>query len=190
MSARAVSVRTGDKIEIVDVQGQQVADVWAFDVGAPLWLSTSHTRDLTERIFPLVGQSFVDQDYGPVLTFLGDRSPGCHDMLHPACNPLLFEREGLQGHPNCADNCRDAMRGKSISVAPLPDPVNFFQRSLPKADGSIVIEPAVSAAGNSVVLRAERDVVLVVSACSVDFWPTNGDSCSDLDVRLYSPPST
>ena len=188
MSARAVPARAGDVVEIVDVEGQQVADTWAFDAGAALWLSTSHTRDLTERVFPLVGQSFVDQHYDPVLTFLQDRSPGHHDMLYPACNPALFEREGLHGHPNCADNCRDAMRGKGLSVAPLPDPVNFFQRSLPRADGSIVIEPAVSAAGDSVLLRVERDVVLVVAACSVDSWPTNGDSCSDLEVRSCSPP--
>ena len=189
MSARAVPVRAGDEIEIVDVGGQQVADTWAFDPGAALWLSTSHTRDLTERVFPLVGQCFVDQHYDPVLTFLEDRSPGHHDALYPACNPQLFAREGFPGHPNCADNCRDATREKGLSVAPLPDPVNFFQRSLPTADGSIVIEPAISAAGDSVVLRAERDLVLVVSACCVDFWPTNGDSCTDLEVRLSSRPA-
>ena len=188
MSARAVSARAGDEIEIVDVGGQQVADTWAFDTGAALWLSTSHTRDLTERVFPLVGQCFVDQHYGPVLTFLEDRSPGFHDMLYPACNPELFEREGFPGHPSCADNSREAMRGHGVVVDPLPDPVNFFQRSLPRADGSIVIEPATSAAGDSVLLRAERDLVLVVSACSVDFWPTNGESCTDLEVRLSSRP--
>ena len=187
MSARAVTVRAGEEIEIVDVQGQQVADTWAFDPIAPLWLSTSHTRDPTERIFPLVGQCFVDQHYDPVLTFLEDQSPGHHDALYPACNPHLFAREGFPGHPNCADNCRQAMSGQGV-VAPLPDPVNFFQRSLPTADGSIVIEPAISAAGDSVLLRAERDIVLVVSACCVDFWPTNGESCTDLEVRLSSRP--
>lgn len=49
-SGRAFRVATGDEIHIVDPKGQQVAGLWAIVTEPELdWLSTSQTRDITER---------------------------------------------------------------------------------------------------------------------------------------------
>jgi len=42
------------------------------------------------------------------------------------------------------------------------------------ADGYLEILPPVARKGNQVSLRAERDLVLVLSACPMDIAPTNG----------------
>ena len=39
--------------------------------------------------------------------------------------------------------------------------------------------------GGYVRLRAERDL-LVVTACSVDFHPTNGGVCTEIEVEISS----
>lgn len=37
--------------------------------------------------------------------------------------------------------------------------------------------------GGNVVLRAEADLFVVVTACSVGFHPTNGDRCTGINVE-------
>jgi uncharacterized protein YcgI (DUF1989 family) len=183
---RAVVVRTGETVEITDIEGRQVGDLWAIDAADPRkWLSTSHTRDLLEQLFPRTGEYFVDQQYEPVLEFVRDSSPGMHDMLFPACNPALYAREGLTGHPSCADNFSTSLADLGIELPVVPDPVNFFQNSQPGAQGRLEVLSAASQPGDAVVLRALREVVLVLTACSVDFWPTNGDRCTPLGLDVY-----
>ncbi|MER6209292.1 urea carboxylase-associated family protein [Streptomyces sp. NPDC001073] len=183
---RAVVVRAGETVEITDIEGRQVGDLWAIDAADHRkWLSTSHTRDLLEQLFPRVGECFVDQQYEPVLEFVRDSSPGMHDMLFPACNPALYEREGLTGHPNCADNFTTSLAALGIALPVVPDPVNFFQNSEPGERGRLDVLSAATLPGDSVVLRAVREVVLVLTACSVDFWPTNGDRCGPLGLDVY-----
>ncbi len=188
---RAVPVRAGESVEVVDIEGAQVADVWAIDADDHTrWLSTSHTRDHLERLFPRVGEYFVDQRHLPIVELLADSSPGRHDMLFPACNPALYEREGLVGHANCADNFRSAAATAGVVLPALPDPVNLFQNSAPGPDGSIPVLAAMSRPGDGVTLRAARDILVVVTACAVDFSPTNGDRCGPLRITVRGEAET
>jgi uncharacterized protein YcgI (DUF1989 family) len=181
MSGRALRFAAGDVVVVTDVEGGQVGDLWAIDAADhDRWLSTGHTRDLLERLFPRVGEAFVDQRYEPILRLLADTSPGEHDMLFPACNPALYERAGLPGHPSCAGNFDAAARAAGVTPPTLPDPVNLFQSSAPGPDGELPVRPAASRAGDSVSLVALRDVVVVLTACAVDFAPTNGGRCTSL----------
>lgn len=186
-SGESFSVRRGDMIRIIDPQGQQVADLWAFvtDNGSVRdWLSTSQTRDITEKMFPKVGDQFHSTRGEPLLTLVEDASPGPHDMLFPACNRGLYERAGLPDHPSCQDNLVKALETAGITLPAIPDPVDFFQNSLPAPDGHLDVYASINPPGGSVTLRAERDLLLVVTACSVDFHPTNGDRCTEIVVEI------
>jgi uncharacterized protein YcgI (DUF1989 family) len=186
-SGKSFSVRRGGMIHIIDPQGQQVADLWAFvtDNGSVLdWLSTSQTRDITEKMFPKVGDQFYSTRGVPLLTLMEDASPGPHDMLFPACNRWLYERAGFTDHPSCQDNLVMALEKAGITLPAIPDPVDFFQNSLPGSDGRLDVYASINPPGGSVSLRAERDLLLVVTACSVDFHPTNGDKCTEIVVEV------
>lgn len=184
-SGRAFRVAKGDTIRIVDPKGRQVADLWAIVSAEELdWLSTSQTRDITERLFPAAGEHFYSVKGRPLLTLIEDGSPGPHDMLYPACNPALYERAGLPGHANCHDNMLAALAAESIELPFVPDPVDLFQNSLPQADGRVDVLASINPPGGYVLLRAESDLVLVVTACSVDYHPTNGGVCTEIDVEI------
>ncbi len=184
-SGQAIRVSAGEFIRIIDPKGQQVSDLWAFVVGDTLdWLSTSQTRDINESLFPAVGESFYSDKGRPLLTLVENGSPGPHDMLFPACNAALFERAGLPGHANCRDNLLKAMQEENISLPFVPDPVDFFQNSLPSPDGKLDVFASINPPGGFVVLRTECDLLLVITACSVDFHPTNGDCCTEIDVSV------
>lgn len=184
-SGRAFHVKRGERIRITDLKGQQVADLFAFTTeGALDWLSTSQTRDISERLFPEVGGVFYSARAVPMLTFVENNSPGPHDMLFPPCDAALYERAGLHNHPNCRDNLMQALRGQGITLPFTPDPVDFFQNSLPQADGRLEVTASVNPPGGHVILQAELDLLLVVTACSVDYHPTNGGICTEIEVEI------
>jgi uncharacterized protein YcgI (DUF1989 family) len=184
-SGRGFHIKQGQRVRVIDPEGQQVADMWAFDTNGELdWISTSQTRDITERLFPVVGESFYSERAKPLLTLVENNSPGPHDMLFPACDTGLYERAGLPNHPNCRDNLLAAVREAGISLPVVPDPVNFFQNSMPQPDGRLEVFASNNPPGGSVTLHAETDLFLVLTACSVDFHPTNGDVCTGIEVEI------
>lgn len=186
-SARAVEVASGELVEVVDVEGHQVGDLWIVDASDHgRWLSSGHTRDRLERMFPRVGEAFTDQRYEPIAELVADESPGRHDMLFPPCNRWLYEGEGLFDHPSCHDNFLAAASSAGLSLPVVPDPVNVFQNSVPADDGTLNVATALSEAGDSITLRVLRDAIVVLTACSVDYWPTNGLRCTPLLIRIGS----
>ncbi len=184
-SGRAIGVRRDEIVRVIDLEGHQVGDMWAIDAAEPgRWLSASHTRDRGERLFPAVGGQFTDQHGGPILELLADTSPGRHDMLFPPCDTWLYESRGLAGHPNCRDNFLAAISSAGISPPVVPDPVNLFQNSVPQPDGTLEIGVAASRAGDAISFLALRDIVFVLTACSVDYWPLNNTRCTRLQIEV------
>jgi uncharacterized protein len=184
-SGRAIDVRESELVRVIDVEGQQVGDLWVIDANDhDRWLSTSHTRDRLERLFPRVGEQFTDQFGKPILEFVADGSPGKHDMLFPPCNRWLYEREGLLDHPNCLDNFVAAAASVGVFLPVVPDPVNVFQNSDPAPDGTLNVNTAASRPGDSASFRAMRDVLVVLTACAVDHWPTNSRRCTPLELQI------
>jgi uncharacterized protein YcgI (DUF1989 family) len=123
-----------------------------------------------------------------MLTLVEDASPGPHDMLFPACDSALYERAGLPGHSNCRDHLLAALDQEGVALSSIPDPVNFFQNSPPQPDGRLEVLASINPPGGYVVLRAECDLLLVITACSVDFHPTNGGVCTEIDVTVGRGP--
>jgi uncharacterized protein len=184
-SGRAVSVSRGDLIRVVDIEGHQVGDMWAVDAADHgRWLSVSHTRDRCERLFPAVGGQFCDQRGEPVLELTVDTSPGVHDMLFPPCDRWLSQSRGLAGHPNCRDNFLAAAASAGIVLPVVPDPVNLFQDSGPRPDGSLAVGVAASSPGDAIAFIARRDLVVILTACSVNYPPLNQGHCSPLRIEI------
>ncbi|MFT7214465.1 MAG: hypothetical protein ACI9XK_004733 [Granulosicoccus sp.] len=65
----------------------------------------------------------------------------------------------------------------------VPNPVTLFEHVAISPDGSVQIRVPVAKKSDSVTLRAEIDLVLVISACLMDIMPTNG---SDLKPKPVS----
>jgi len=183
-----VEVKQGNLIRIIDVEGSQVADMFAVSsADRREWLSTAHTRAGTSRLFPKVGQSFFTNRYRPILTLVEDSSPGVHDMLYRSCDPIMYERLGVIGyHPNCHENFQKAAAEADWRPLEVPDPVNFFQNTPVNAQGELETQTALSKAGDAVTLRAEMDLVIVVTACSMDNPPINGERCTGIRIEVVS----
>jgi uncharacterized protein YcgI (DUF1989 family) len=168
--ARAVRVDRGQHIVVRDIEGGQVGDLFAFDAEDPTEvLSAAHTRAENRRLFPAVGEPFVTSRRRPILTLIADTSPGVHDMLIPACDPERYRLLGVRGwHASCAESLVGVLRSLGIAPSHVPQPVNVFMHAPPQLDGTILWLESPTAAGDAITLRAERDVIVVLSACPMD----------------------
>jgi uncharacterized protein YcgI (DUF1989 family) len=171
---RAVRVVRGQVLRVTDVEGTQVADLFAL-VDRDEFLSASHTRALTDRLFPKPGESFFTNRRRAVLTLDTDDSPGIHDMLIAACDAERYELLGAQPHASCAENFLLAMTPFGLGDVTVPQSVNLFMR-IPVGDNDrLGWAPALSKAGDAVTLRVELDCIVAVSACPQDIVPINGN---------------
>src|SRR3954470_1127682 len=182
----ALRMSAGDRIRVIDPEGGQVADVFAFcadDLSE--YHSAEHTRVFVNRLFPRVGEQFVTNRRLPILTLEADDSPGIHDLLCAACDPARYEGLGVEGHhASCQENLRTAMAGLGYPDAEVPQPINLFMNIPVRADGTIGWEPALTRPGDSVTFRAERDCVVVVSACPQDIVVINNQAPGPLELEL------
>lgn len=128
-------------------------------------------------MFPQPGEPFLSNHFRPLLWFEEDSSPGVHDMFFSACSPALYAALGHEApHPNCRDNFFAAAAQEGWTPAVEPDPVNIFQNTPVDAAGVLTSLPALTQPGDDVVLRAEIDLIVVVTACSMDLKPITGGS--------------
>ena len=170
---RAVRVEAGRSFRVVDVEGGQVADLFAFCLDDPgEYLSAEHTRAQLFRLFPRVGESFVSNRRRPILLFEADASPGFHDLLFAACDAARYADLGApDGHASCAGNLQVALAEHGLGPVRVPQPVNLFENIPAQPDGALDWRATATAPGDHVQLRAERDCLVVVSACPYDLTP-------------------
>jgi uncharacterized protein YcgI (DUF1989 family) len=188
---RAVNVGAGECFRVIDVEGGQVVDLFAFVAGdVDEYASAEHTRVAVDRLFPLVGQSFHTNRRRPILRFEEDRSPGVHDMLCAACDPTRYALLGATApHASCQENLQRAMGDLGYGSVHTPQPINLFMDARVGPDGSLTLGPAPTRAGDHVVLRAELDCVVVASACPQDMNLINNGIPTPIAIELLKAPT-
>jgi uncharacterized protein YcgI (DUF1989 family) len=188
--ARAVRVTAGDTVRVVNTHGTQVVDFWALRADRPeIAMSMQHSRIRWRNLRPRAGDEMLDEERSVILTVIEDTSPGVHDTVIAACDPFRYAQLGAgPDHRSCCTNFVEALAELSIErSSPVPAPLNLFMNIPWDLDGNITFEPTVSAAGDSVLFRAEVDVVVVASACPMDIVPINGPGGgTPVDIELIS----
>jgi aminomethyltransferase len=190
-TAAAYTVRAGDYIQVIDVDGRQCSDFQAFHAGD---LSTGHeysidpttTRTLMGTASPGPGlhSRFFDLRQRPLVEVVRD-TVGRHDTFMLACSAKYYDDMGYPGHPNCSENFNRALAPHGVAPRTGWPAINFFYNTLYQADDTITLDEPWSRPGDYVLLRALEDLVCVSSACPDDIDPANGWEPTDIHVRTY-----
>ena len=186
--ARATRVETGQQVEIINVHGQQVCDLIAFNVeDLAEHLSPSHTRSMLGRLTLGVEDCLYTNARAAIFEIEED-TVGSHDTLIAACDYRRYELDyGLPGHRNCRANFAEALEPYGIGYLQVPDPINLFQNTPVGEDGSLGMEVSAARAGDRVVLRASMDALVAVSACPQDQNPINNWEVTDIRLLVRDP---
>jgi uncharacterized protein YcgI (DUF1989 family) len=113
---------------------------------------------------------------------------GAHDLLHPACSPAMYRVQyNIQSeHPSCMNNFKKVLNEYGLAENDLVTPFNIFMNTRVTADGRIEVKTPLSRAGDYLVLRAETDLLVAVTACSVEESACNANRCTAIRLEVYS----
>jgi uncharacterized protein YcgI (DUF1989 family) len=179
-------VKKDQLIGIIDVDGGQCADFWAIDkCDFNHYLSPPHSIVHINSLQPKIGDCLLTNRRHPILKIVAD-DVGEHDMLFPACDKQRYSIYfGVTGHRNCHDNFLEAMKPHDWGSRQVPcPPLNVFMNTSVKHDGGLITREPLSKAGDRFIVRAEMDVVCVVSSCPIDLTPTGSTGITDIDVLI------
>ncbi|GAB1738638.1 hypothetical protein NU219Hw_g3437t1 [Hortaea werneckii] len=166
------------------------------DAPAMEYMSMPHTRAGTLHIRPKVNDTLYSNLREPMMVLVEDTSPGIHDTLMAACDPQRYQGLGVQNweqHGSCAENLVLALKelneraglkgakavGAEVTINAVPAPLNLFMNIPWDEDGDLGFKAPKGKEGDYVRLKAERDVVVVMSACPQDILDINSKKPTD-----------
>jgi uncharacterized protein YcgI (DUF1989 family) len=182
---KAVALRHGQFVRVLNSRGEQVVDTWAFAQGdVDEHMSMQHTRAALLRLTPRVGDALVTNRRRAILRLAADTSPGVHDTLIAACDRYRYELLGCAGyHDNCTDNLAAALAELGLKFPGTPSPLNLFMNIPVSAGNELSFEPPVTRPGDYVDLLAAMDCIVAFSACPQDIVPINGWACTPTEFE-------
>jgi uncharacterized protein YcgI (DUF1989 family) len=127
-----------------------------------------------------------------MLTIVEDTA-GRHDFLLTPCSEATFRHfyPDQPVHRGCFGNLAEALAPYGVGPDMIPCAFNLFMNVQVGADGRLSVEPPISRAGDHVVLRAEMDLVVGLTACSA--YASNGGSFKpihyEIDGDTSNPPT-
>ena len=177
-AAVSVVLKAHQTCRIVNTEGGQVVDTWAFCADDPdEHLSMEHSRSANYTLLFKPGQRLYSNRFRPLLQLLDDTSPGYHDTLHAACSAGSNRfYHAAHEYPNCQDNLLRQMESRGRTLQHVPCPWNLFEHALVGQDYALEDEASASAPGDYVELEALQDLILVCSACPSRVGRISGDT--------------
>jgi uncharacterized protein YcgI (DUF1989 family) len=183
-SAAGFELRQGQLLTVIDAEGVQVADLLAFSLDDPREvISNGRTFDYEETIRLTTGNRLWSNRSKVLLTIEAD-TVGSHDFLLTPCSEDTFRHfyPDQPVHRGCFGNLAAALSPWGIVPDAIPVAFNCFMNVPVDAAGRVSVLPPLSRAGDSLSLRAERDLIVGLTACSA--YASNGGSFKPIDYRI------
>ena len=187
-------IKRGQTLRIVDVEGNQAADTLFYDAHDPVnRYSASDTIRRQQALYLSTGTQLISTGGDGLLTIVADTC-GRHDTLGGACsresNTMRYALEKEYMHA-CRDSfiCGVHAWRPELGKRDITCNINFFMNVPVTPDGQLTFADGVSAPGYYVELRAERDVVCVISNCPQLNNPCNAYNPTPIEVLIWEAPA-
>jgi urea carboxylase-associated protein 1 len=185
-------VANGQLLRIVDLEGNQAVDTVFFNADDPdEHYSLTHTIQAQGALYLGVGSRLMSSQGRPMLTIVADTC-GRHDTLGGACscesNTVRYALEKRPMH-SCRDSFMAAiMADAGITKRHVASNINFFMNVPVTPQGGLTFADGVSAPGKYVQMRAEMDVLVLISNCPQLNNPCNAYNPTPVRCLVWDAP--
>lgn len=186
-------IRKGQTVRIVDTEGNQSADVLFFNAHdySDRYSSQDTIRE-QNNIYLTTGTKLLSTDGNVLLTVVADTC-GRHDTLGGACatesNMVRYAIEKRHMHACRQSFVRGIQQWKhGLEKRDLASNINFFMNVPVSPEGELHFADGVSGIGKYVELRAEMDVLMLISNCPQLNNPCNAFNPTSLQVLIWRAP--
>jgi uncharacterized protein len=167
-SGAAFRLAKGQRLRVIDPEGEQVSDLLAFDAADTAEvISSGRTLDYAGRIYLTTGDPLYSNRSNVMLRIVED-TVGRHDFLLTPCSKETFRiiYGDADPHRGCFGNLAEALAPYGIGPDQIPTAFNVFMNVTIDPDGALTVRPPLSKAGDFVLFEAERDLIVGLTACS------------------------
>ena len=184
-------LEAGQRLRIVDLDGNQAVDTLFYDARDPAErYSAQDTIREQESIYLTTGSRLLTGSGRPLVTIVAD-TVGRHDTLGGACsqesNVVRYGEHTRHQHA-----CRQTFLAEALAWGlekrDITHNVNFFMNVPVTPEGGLTFEDGLSAPGKYVELRAERDVVVLISNCPQLNNPCNAYDPTPVRLLVWDAP--
>ncbi|CAM5319115.1 urea carboxylase-associated family protein [Thauera mechernichensis] len=182
-------VKTGQTVRLLDLEGNQAVNTLFYSAANPRErYDPQRTLRRQASIYLSTGTVLYSNLGNPLLTIVADTC-GRHDTLGGACaqesNTVRYALDKLHMHA-CRDNflCGCLHDGR-LDKGDIGANINFFMNVPVTPEGGLSFEDGISAAGKYVELRAEMDVIVLISNCPQLNNPCNGYNPTPAEVLIW-----
>jgi urea carboxylase-associated protein 1 len=181
-------LRRGEVLKLVDLEGRQAVDFLCYNAGDyEDRYAAADTMKINGSIFVGKGTVIYSVSCNPMFTVVDDTC-GFHDTIGGCCSSALNRRRyNKPGDPNCRDNFLGELRKYGMGPRDMAANLNFFMYVPVAANGAMDMGPSLSKPGDYVSLRAEMDVLAVVSNCPQMNNPVNDYNPTPVRAIVYQP---
>jgi hypothetical protein len=170
-------VHAGETLRIIDLEGNQAVDFLLYSLRDDAErYSAQDTISAQRNIFLREGSVLRSNEGAPMMT-LTATSVAYHDTIGGACscesNTLRYGHHTKAQHA-CVENFLQGNARYGRGKRDMAPNINWFMNVPVEADGALGIVDGISAPGLYVDVRAEMDLVMVVSNCPQINNPCNG----------------
>jgi urea carboxylase-associated protein 1 len=182
----------GQRLRIVDLEGNQAADTLFYNAhDYEDRYSAQDTIRTQSNIYLTTGTTLISSKGHVLLTIVADTC-GRHDTLGGACatesNMVRYAIEKRYMHA-CRQSFVKALVGwgRGFEKRDITHNINFFMNVPVTSEGTLTFEDGLSGPGKYVELRADMDVVAVISNCPQLNNPCNAYNPTPIRVLIWNP---
>jgi urea carboxylase-associated protein 1 len=186
-------VPVGGSFRITDLEGNQAVDTLFYDARdyANRYSAVDTIRE-QGAVYLTTGSVLRTVNGDALATIVADTC-GRHDTIGGACsqesNVVRYGEHTRYQHACRATFLREAIEwGRGLDKRDLTHNVNFFMNVPLTPQGGLTFEDGVSAPGKHVELRAERDMLVLVSNCPQLNNPCNGYNPTPIQLTGWAAP--
>jgi uncharacterized protein len=183
-------LQKGQHFRIVDLGGNQAADTLFYNAhDYSDRYSAQDTIREQENLYLSTGTRLMSSAGNVLLTIVADTC-GRHDTLGGACamesNMVRYALEKRHMHA-CRQSFVKALMewGHGMNKRDLTSNINFFMNVPVTPEGRLTFEDGVSEPGKYVEMRAEMDVLAVISNCPQLNNPCNAYNPTPIEVLIW-----
>ena len=183
-SGTGFKLRKGQQLKIVDIEGQQVSDLFCLmQNDHEDYLSSGRTIDYLSRINFKEGDTLYSSKSLPMLKIIEDKVKS-HDFLLTPCSKDTFKLlyEDYDCKCGCEENLISALDKFGINFESLPVTFNIFMNVKVSEDGSLEVLTPKSRPGDCIIFEAQDALIVAITSCSAP--QSNGGSFKPIGYEI------
>lgn len=181
-------VKKGQVLRIVDLLGNQAVDTILYNAAdASERYSAPDTVVHQGNIFITAGTELISNEGNVMATVIKDEC-GRHDTLGGACsmesNSVRYGLHKKHLHA-CVENFLLELSKYEMNKRDLVSNINFYMNVPVSEDGTLEIVDGISDAGKIIELRAEMDIMVLISNCPQVNNPCNAYNPTPIRLIIW-----